>query len=77
MERSYGFPSNFASKQIFFIMHIGEIYYKGLDLPSSILLITRGFSSHALLHRLIRYYMLQSTLMLQKCYKKPANIRFF
>jgi hypothetical protein len=27
MERSYGFPSNFASKQIFFIAHIGEIYY--------------------------------------------------
>jgi hypothetical protein len=28
MVRSYGFPSNFASKQIIFIAHIGEIYYK-------------------------------------------------
>jgi hypothetical protein len=28
MEQSYGFPSNFASKQIIFIGHIGEIYYK-------------------------------------------------
>ena len=43
MERSYWFPSNFASKQIIFIPHIGEIYYKGLDIPSSIPLITRGF----------------------------------
>ena len=25
-EGSYGFPSNFASKQIFSIAHIGEIY---------------------------------------------------
>ena len=33
MERSYGFLSNFASKQIIFIAHIGEIYYKGLDIP--------------------------------------------
>ena len=28
MEQSYGFPSNFASKQMIFIAHIGEIYYK-------------------------------------------------
>jgi hypothetical protein len=33
MDRSYGFHSNFASKQIFSITHIGEIYYKGLDVP--------------------------------------------
>jgi hypothetical protein len=46
MERSYGFPSNFASKQIILILHIGEIYFKGLDIPSSIPFITRGFSSH-------------------------------
>jgi hypothetical protein len=30
MEPSYGLPSNFASKQISFIVHIGEIYCKGL-----------------------------------------------
>ena len=46
MERSYGVPTNFASKQMIFIAHIGEIYYKGLDIPSSIPLITQGFSSH-------------------------------
>ena len=31
MEQSYGFPSIFASKQIIFIAHTGEIYYKVLD----------------------------------------------
>ena len=46
MERSYRFPSNFASKQIIFIAHIEELYYKELDIPSPIPLITRGFSSH-------------------------------
>ena len=34
MERSYGFPSNFASKQIIFMAHIGELYHKGLEIPS-------------------------------------------
>ena len=36
MERSYGFPSNFASKQMIFIAHIGEIYYKGFVLKQSL-----------------------------------------
>ena len=30
MERSYGFLSNFASKQMIFMAHIGELYHKGL-----------------------------------------------
>ena len=33
MEQSYGFPSNFASRQMIFTAHIGESYYKGLDIP--------------------------------------------
>ena len=36
MEQSYGFPLNFASKQIIFINHIGEIYYKGFVLKQSL-----------------------------------------
>ena len=36
MERSYGFSSNFASKQMIFIAHIGEIYYKGFVLKQSL-----------------------------------------
>ena len=33
-------------KTYLLIDHLSELYYKGLDVPSSIPLITQGFSSH-------------------------------
>ena len=41
------FPSNFTSKlMIFYHAYCRNIVFKGLDVPFSIPLITRGFSSH-------------------------------
>jgi hypothetical protein len=36
MERSYGYLSNFFQNKHFFITHIRDLHYKGLDVPSSI-----------------------------------------
>jgi hypothetical protein len=53
MERSYGFPSNyFQNKHL--IAHLRDLYYKGLDVPSSIPLITGGFSSHPYMMKELR-----------------------
>ena len=34
MERSYGYLSNFFQKKHFFITHIRDLHYKGLDVPT-------------------------------------------
>ena len=45
MEWSYGFPSNYFQNKHLLIANLRDLYYKGLDVPPSIPLITWDFSS--------------------------------
>ena len=47
------FQTFFQNKH-FFINHIRGLHYKGLDIPSSIPLITQGFSSHPYMMKELR-----------------------
>ena len=48
----YGYLSHFFWNKHFFITHVRDLHYKGLDIESSIPLITRGFSSHSMMKEL-------------------------
>jgi len=79
MERSYGYLSNFFQKKHFLITHIRDLHYKGLDIPSSIPLITQGFSSHPYMMKELRLPLdFSSTLFkIINLYYFISNIFYF
>ena len=63
----------------FFITHIRDLHYKGLDVPSTIPLITQGFSSHPYMMKELRLPLDFSSILLglSTCITLSLDIFYF